>query len=69
LAPEHATLITRACGNAAAMRPAVVSAGSAPTPNAVLSPATTITRRQPSGDCWAGWVRATMPREKRILDA
>ena len=38
-------------GKAAAMRPAVDSAGSAPTPKAVLSPATMMVRRQLSGTC------------------
>jgi hypothetical protein len=67
-APDFATLMTRAFGNAAARRPAVECSGSAPTPNAVLSPAITIVRRQAGGDDWAGMVRATMRREKRMRD-
>ena len=68
-APERATFTTRACGNAAASRPAVDSVGSAPTPNAVLSPATTIVRLQHFGHDSAGTVRATMRREKRMREA
>ena len=49
-APERATFTTRACGKAAARRPAVDSAGSAPTPKAVLSPATTMVLRHCSGE-------------------
>jgi hypothetical protein len=51
------------------MRPAVDSAGSAPTPKAVLSPATTMVRRQLCGICWTGRVWATRRLEKRMREA
>jgi hypothetical protein len=56
-------------GNAAASLPAVDSAGKAPTPNAVLSPAMTMVLQQCWGHDWAGTVCATRRRENLIREA